>query len=367
MKTTYEFGDAVTADVRLIGPGGRVETDVMSRASLKADLVFGREGKATTVDLARTDESHVFTFAPVEPGEYTVRFTAYVRDHAGHEILPRPGVTYRFELLPKFYVSPDRIDFGDVSDGDTLPLPVNIHCGLPHGVTITVTSGLDDASTASFRKRDTALWPRAVAPPVSAAPTTVMAHDMAVAIPEDAEWGDYEGWICFQTDSGEQYKVAYTLHVLSFWEKIQKYVLFVVILALIVLGVLVYLWGFLDSPRGVLIVEGSSVMQAPIRLGEVRRGIFSRWFHWRRNRLSIRRRGGNISLADIPPGMSAELAFRFGRKVYLRNTSLETSDHLVVIEEPGLSAPIRRRPGHSLSLRHRSLITMGKVKLRYER
>jgi len=368
LRNQYRFGEVVQAEASL-HIGGLVAPDyVLENSSIIAEITpLDSKRHPTRHELARENSVFKLSYQPVFPGLHIVRFTAYARGRKGQEVLPRPGIKYQIEVLPRFYVTPSDINFGKAKEGRSVTRRVNIHCGLENTVTVNGRGELTQSSSGLFRKDGLERFPTIDDLDFSIAPGTTQEISVTLRIPRKAAWGDHAGVLTFAASNGASATVEYRIHVPSIWERLSPIIILLVLAAAGVLAYLVYIWGILGSPSGVLIPLNypDGTLLNPIKLSQLRRGPLNRWFNWRRNRLTIRSRSANISLPEMPLGMHAELSFyRFGGN-YIRNFSSPSSGHIIAVEEEGLSCS-QLGPGDSLSLRRDSIITLNGYKLRYE-
>lgn len=370
LKPQYEFGEVVEAQVSLRIGDSDARPFLSPRTRVVAEFSqVEQQGGPVQQELTQDRQIYQLHYSPARAGLYTVKVIAYARDRQEREILPRPSLKYQFAVLPNFYVLPKRLNFGQARGGTTLKQEVEVHSGLNERVDITVTGKVTQSSSRSFQERKLDHLPTVHQTRFPIEPGGVHQETILLDLPKDVEWGDYEGEIQFRTSRGETYKVDFRVHIPSLWERLGLPLLLLLLLLLLVLGYFVYIWGYLGSPFGVLqpiaIPPGAPLLQ-DIKLSQVRRGVLSRWFNWRRNRLRIKNRAAEICLAHLPLDLQVELSFYRWGSAYIRNQSPKDSEHRISIEEPGVGT-FERGPGQSLSLKHQSVITIDGYKFRFEK
>ena len=349
LKRQYTFEEPVrlAASVRVAGTGEPAALGAKSR--LVADIhPADGAGEEVQLDLAHSGNVFETVWKPGRPGEYRVRLTAYLFDANGRPVMPRPGLVFQIQVLPAFYVEPVKLDFGDVRAGRHKRLTITIHYGLAHPSRIRIASSLTAGTSKAFRQQDWKHLPAIAPEELSMSPGAVVAHSVALSVPDGGAWGDYSGRIRLTVDGGETRTVAYRVHVPSILEKLRVWVLVILAMLVALLAYLIYVWGFLCGPRGVLVPMGGAGIQVPYKLGNVHRPWFTRYFNWKRNILSIH----ELRLPDVPAGLCAEFRFyQFGS--YICNTGKKENTESFSV------AGLRHGPGRSWRLKNSNIIKVG--------
>ena len=119
-------------------------------------------------------------------------------------------------------------------------------------------------------------------------------------------------------------------------------------------------------PAGVLVALAApaGALSSDIRLGEVRRGFWTRYLHWRRNRLTIGRDRASIRLVRLPAEVRSELSFTRSGRLYLRN---ESSPGVVIVVREEPAREYRLRPGSAFEIKHGSVLDLAGYRYRYDR
>jgi len=365
LKQKYLFGERLECSVKVtiggkdargvLGPGSKVVVDVMTEDQLRS-----------SIPLVETEKGFSLEYSVARVGTLKLRFTLHARDKNGNEMFPRPSKEFQCMVLPRFYVEPDYISFGDIDQGETKTYTVRIVSGLQENRTVRVHSKTTQLSRC---EDEVAKHPRVSSTDFTIKPGEALSREIAMAIPEDGCWGDYEGELTFSTNHNESFKVRYSVHVPSIWEKLTLPLLVVLGILLIVLLVLVLLWARLKAPVGVLrpLSAPSGVLLDDIELGKVKRGIWSRWLNWKKNRIRIGRDHGDIVLELLPDDLRVELIFyRFGRD-YIKNDSPEESKQEINVKDPDVDIEIQREPGETYDLSPGLRLKVGDYEFAYLR
>lgn len=368
LKKSYTFQEKVDAVVGLSASTPQGQTPYTTPGTkVYADIYPEKGGGSPTRHELKPDgNGYRLSVPPQGVGRYVVGFTACPKDRQGKDLLPRPSPGYRVEVLPSFGVSPDRIDFGTSKGGKELSKSVEVRSGLGKEVEVSVAGSVLQSSSKAFRKNDAARMPSVVATKFRVSAGETRNESIRLLLPNDADWGDFEGEIVFKADTGDQARVEFSIHVPSLWEKVRWVLLCVFLLAALVLGYFVYIWGFLGSPSGVLIplTWPPGEITRNIQLSKERRGLLSRYFNWNRNVIRIANRDTEILLRKLPDGFVVELAFtRWKNVVYLRNKS-RTGGEIKVRD--GRGGVIGRKPGSSLGIKTGCVIEMEGYSFKYE-
>jgi hypothetical protein len=351
LKEKYFFGEPVKALVKLQRKGEDA-CGLISPSSTVTAEISTEGGIEGTYPLKETKAGFDFTATPTVNGEKKLVFTLKPFDRQGREMLPRKSSDFRIVVLPRLFAEPDFLNFGKVDLGKNKTMPLKIVSGLSQSVRVTVTGAIRKASR---EQKNPEKWPTINKVELNLAPGQTLEQKITLAAPKKGSWGDFEGELVVQDDSGQQFLVGYRVHVPSIWERLTNAMLIVLLIAAIIIILLAIFWGALKSPRGVL----KSIMSPPgnivndIRLSRVKRGIFHRWINWHKNKIRIAGSRGDVRLPGLPHGMELLLTFnRFGGD-YIRNTSPEKSGHLITVT-PSEGDRIDRilRPGASYSLKH---------------
>jgi hypothetical protein len=281
-------------------------------------------------------------------------------------MFPRPSKEYQCVVLRRFYVEPDYISFGDLDQGETKTYMVRIVSGLQENRTVRIHSKTTQLSRC---EDEVAKHPRVSSANFIIKPGETLSREIVMAIPEEGCWGDYEGELTFSTNLNESFKIRYSVHVPSIWEKLTLPLLIVLAILFLVMIVLVVLWARLKAPVGVLrpLSAPAGVLLDDIELGKVKRGIWSRWLNWKKNRIRIGREHGDIILELLPTDLSVELIFyRFGRD-YIRNDSPKESKHGINVKDPEVDIDIQREPGETYDLSSGLRLRVGDYEFAYLR
>jgi hypothetical protein len=366
LKPRYGLGEPVEI---VATPRASTGTLQLSDARVDARLALPGGGSSTST-LIPEGRSFRLTYYPPDTGRYELRLVLTARDASGKDIFPRPSLTYQFEVMPDFYVVPKMLSFGSPRGGRTVTRDIEVHYGLPTSAQINMSGSVEWSSNRRWRQGNE--LPAIETTTFEAAPGAVSKQPVRLRLPGNAFWrsgGHYRGAIRV-TAAGQTRDVEFWVHLETWWEFWRRMLVLVIILAALVVGYFVYVWGFLPTPAGVLVpveAPGGEVLQK-VRLGEVKRGLFLSWLSPRRNRVSIAARRADICYGRLPPGLGVELAFyRWpGTFVcYVRNSSIKIGTMIVTAGDPALML-CRIRPGSSLRLKHGSVLEFGGYKFRFE-
>jgi len=368
LREAYGFGEPVTARARLAFTAGDAEPGSFSVTSVAARLLeeTATPSPVREIDLVPDGEAFTLRIEGLAPGSYEVQMMAQGRDRAGRQLLPRPSARCQFRVLPRFFVVPEKLAFGTVEPGLPVSAALEVHFGLAAPGRITLSSAFIESSRGPRALEDASRLPRIEVSPFEVHPGSVTSLPVPLMVPKDVPWGDLTGRITLRTDSGETAEVPLTLHVKSLWERLTWPTIGLLIGLALLLAYLSWVWGALGMPAGVLVALAApaGALSSDIRLGEVRRGFWTRYLHWRRNRLTIGRDRASIRLVRLPAEVRSELSFTRSGRLYLRNES-SPGVEIVVREEP--AREYRLRPGSAFEIKHGSVLDLAGYRYRYDR
>lgn len=364
----YQFGQTVKARAVVRARDGSVDSSLFTVKSVEAVLTPSdpaRRQEAVRLELKREGSSYPLEYRPEAAGDLQMQIFVRAVDAQGRDVLPRPSLVHQFRVLPRFYVTPEMIDFGTAGGGREIEREIEIHCGLSAPVDVAIDGRVKMSSSSSYSDAAGSDVPAIAASKFNLAPGEIVKRAIRLQLPAGTAYGDYEGEIVVRASNGEQDVIAFRVHVPSFWESFRVPLILIPILLAALLVYLGYIWGILGSPRGVLrVVEGPpGNLEPTIRLSRVRRGLLARWFNFRRHRLPLE----ELRLPSWEKNLEIELVFwRFG-PVYLRNLGDPKTGGAVQIEgkRPG-ARPIKRGPGEKHRLVDGETIIAGKYKLQYK-
>ncbi|MDA8083093.1 MAG: VWA domain-containing protein [Nitrospiraceae bacterium] len=366
LKEKYAYGEPIRAHVDLTY-NNQDARSYLSSASRVAVEVSEDDSKSSPVDLKEDKDGFAMEYVAKRPGILRLKFTFFAKDKQNKDLLPRPSKEYRLEILPRFYVEPDIVKFGDVVLGKTSIHNVKVFSGLPETIHVRMSSVVSDASRC---KNTVEMLPAVKGDEFVLGTGQSLDRKLTLIVPKKGCWGDFSGDIVFTTDRGDVAKVRYSVHVPSIWEKLTCFVLFSMIFLALALIALSIFWGYLKAPVGAL-RRISSPPTAPllhdIKLGRVKKGIWNRWLHWKKNVIKIASDRSDIKLAGLSQDMKADLIFhRFGGD-YIRNMSPKNSGNIVIVRHPDVGIEIERYPGASYQLSHGLYLKIGEYEFIYER
>lgn len=352
IKEKYTYGEPIKAqatikinrqDARLyLAPGPRVVAEV-SAENVKETLIDLQEGK----------ESFTFEHAPPMPGKLKIKFTLLAKDKQNNDLLPRPSIEFVTEILPRFYVEPEYVKFGDVRRGAKKEIITKVHSGLNETVRITVNSSIKTASRCDAMKEKQPFIANASDFEIRTGQT--VEQPLQLVVPQGGCWGDYEGVIIFSSINGNRASVGFHVHVPSLWEKLPWFIMvFIILIGLLLFLFTLYL-GYLKSPVGVLrpvSFPPGAILLNDIKLSSIKRGFWHKFLHWKKNVITIGQSGHDLNLGGLPNSMKVELIFhRFGGD-YIKNVSPASTDNAFTVCQPDVGIPIERRSGASYRLAH---------------
>ena len=359
MQSLYRFGEPIQATARL-----RANTEQSStrlpKASIRAEIRPVSGTASQTVAFRSASDEYSLTWQPPLSGTYTLTVTAQLESSAGRQVLPRRGLVYQFEVLPRLFVEPTSVSFGTIERGTPSSQVVRVHSGLPEAVELTASSRIKSSSSGAFRRNELSRMPQILSRTLIVPPGSVVPFSIQPLISRDVDWGDYEGEVSFSSPGRPVVAVQFSLHVPSVWEKVQWWFLGLLVLLLIVIGYLVWVLGWLRAPAGTLVPVGNcpGSVRGPIRLAQIRRDFFTRWLNWRRNRIRLSAMG----LPDRPADLDIEFVFQSWGAVFISNiSSMATFE----VKEAG-GASFKIKPGRSLRLANRAVLAIGPCSYRYD-
>ncbi len=369
LKRIYKCKEPVQFTVQLLSEGKTLtEKDFGSmKFVIHTTTPTGKKEEHTL--LSRGGEFK-FLYNPDVQGGYHLFVELKAKDKQNNEILPRPGKELFFDVERDVLISPKEIFFGNYwMGGKEVVRKIDIESCMEAETVLQSDSSNLISSNKHFIREESGRVPRISLDRITLKPGEKTTINVGLSIPKKVYRGDYKGEIRFSSRHIEPRAVTYRFHMLTFWE-ISKYLfLGLVVLGLFVVCYLVIIWGCLASPSGVLIPVKipTSDLLGSIKLSQVRCGFFSRWFNWKRNRVLIKNKGGEINLPALPPNFQVELRFYRRGKAYIKNQSPRGSAHRFSVQEPDIKTAYVRGPDQSLSLKHKSIITLEGYQFRYER
>lgn len=366
LKEQYIYGDTVDPVVRVNTRSEVLAGPALSQVKIWAEIVPERGSTIRNqLGFNPTDSSYNLAFLPAYAGQYQIRFSADIFSSTGDQVLPRPGINYQFVVKPAFFVSPDEFYFENPEPGSRLVLPIELRSAYSGKRRVNTSLGLPQWNRAPDDTAAEYALPKLADREILISENQIQKDSLELILPSDLDWGDYNGNIQLNIEGGNTYSISYAFHIQSIWEKVRLPVALLLFFVVLLFGFLVYIWGYLEAPSGVLVptVSSAGTLVNPIRLGEVKRGLFTKWLHWKRNRIRLRKRGGDISMPTLPLGAGIDIYFYRGQRVYLHNSSSE--DVTVAVQDEGLPKK-EMKLDSSWRLRHRTVIELGDNKYRYE-
>jgi len=366
LKDRYLLGDTVSAEIRL-EYNGRNATEVLSGAT-RMTAVVSDDVKAGHVikkyDLSMDDDGFRFAHRLTRLGGRRVEFILHAYDRNGVELLPRPSKTYRFKVLPDFYVEPEKLILDDAGKGELVSAKVLVHSRIAGRHSVRVSGRISGASRCSGQKDR---LPEIVSDAFEIAGGSTNTYSVNIRVPEDGCWGDFEGIISFSTEGGWKDEVLFRLHVPSIWEYITNAVIVLLVVAVLLMVILSILWGTLKHPAGIIIVDrqpDGEILPGEIYLSRVKKGFITRWLNWRRNMVKIGSgRRTDIQLESLPDDFTVTLYFFRFVGDYIRNESPKDSGHVMILVPPDIDAEIRCGPGSSYRLESGLKVKLGDYEL----
>lgn len=349
LKSQYLYGELVEASIYVKVGGQNAISSISSDSIIETSLWF--EGRSiSTVQLERNRDNFDFEYTPQRPGNYQIRFKLLGRDRNGREILPRPSRDYEFRVMPNFFVTPERLDFGDLKKGKSKGLKFNVHSGMPSQISVKVRGNILYGSH-NIDKKDK--LPNIEETTFTIKSGEVLEKDVVLNIPKNGSWGDYEGEILFEPSQGQVYTIEFRVHIPSWREWVTKAAILFLILIIGILIYLGYIWGKLGTPHGVMryLKTPAGVIKSDVSLSRIKRGRITNLINYKRHIVTIASKKADIILKDLPAGLRIQLRFyRFGGN-YIRNSSLKASTHTILVVDPISQVTIKRRNSQYYRLR----------------
>ncbi len=363
IQSRYLYGDTVRAVIGLVSLSERVDVRRLAESQLFAEVTLG--GRTASIDIPMQRESSSrteFSFVPPDPGKFLIRFVLKSLDSLGRSSFVRESRQFRFDVMPGFFVEPKRIYFGKAADENQVTMPVTIHSALPAMTKVGVSGRVRNSSAGDPASLDSGRIPRIDQHDVYLTETNVLGDSVSLLIPSRCYAGDYEGSVTFATIQGDSATIEFSVHVPSLWERFRWWILGIVLLAAIAVLHIIRIGAFAPLPRGTL--TSVSSLDSVIRLSELRRGFWTRWFNWRRNYVRIGGRSAHIRLQNHIAG-SAEMKFVRRGRVFLRNTSLGGAMATVLVTEPTNPNPYVLEADDRLGLKEKCIIDFFGRKYRF--
>ncbi len=369
LKKIYKCKDPVQFTINLSSDGQSLFEDNFGTLDFSIRL---RDPQGKVIDSWAQKQKGEFKFfyKPDVQGDYYLTVELKAKDRQGREVLPRPSKELSFSVEQNWMVTPKEIYFGDyLFRGKEIIRKVEIESCLQEEIDIKADAVNIFCSNRNFDQSKKGRLPDLSINQFTLSSSGKKTVDVKLIIPKKAYRGDYKGEIRFASLKRDARQITFRLHIYTFWEILMRVIPLFAFLFAAIVGVFVYIWGYLGTPFGVLVPVKNPTgdLLSTYKLSQLRRGFLSRWFNWRRNRIRISKKGGEINLPAFPQNLQVELAFyRLGKKVFIQNYSPLGSDQRISVQEPSIESPFVRGPGQSLNLKHKSIITLGEYQFRFE-
>ncbi|MBS3920618.1 MAG: VWA domain-containing protein [Deltaproteobacteria bacterium] len=369
LRKIYKCKDPVELTIRLLSDGKFLPEENFGALDYSISLrnPLGKEIESKT---QKQKGEFKFFYNPDIQGNYHLSVELKAKDKQSREILPRPSKELSFQVERALFITPREIYFGNyLLGGKKIVRKVDIESCLEERIEMEGEISKITCSNKYFNSKDSSRTPQINLNKFSLDAGSKKTVDIGLELPKKVYRGDYKGVIRIFSNRIDPQAITFRVHIYTFWEMLKFLIPPLVALLSAIGGYFVYIWGYLGSPFGVLmpIKVPTGDLLGSIKLSQVRRGLFSRWFNWRRNRILIKNKGGEINLSALPANLQIELSFYRRGKAYIRNQSPEDSAQRISVEEPDFKTPFVRGPGQSLSLKHRSIITLDGYQFRFER
>ncbi len=252
-------------------------------------------------------------YQPEISGDYLLTALIKGRDSGGHPIIPRKSRQYRFTVEKGFFIDADRVSLGTVDSSKNITATVRMFAIDTSPRTVTVNGRLS-AATACDPSLEPQRIPHIKPLTIKTTPGTYTPLKLALVIPKDHCWGDFQIEVTATTDTGSSDKVLLTLHIPSLYEKLTIPVLIGLVIAMAVFIFLLMGWLSVPLPRGSLEVSDEDGNIRIFNLRRHKKGL-SRYL-WARNRLMIGPdEEADIRLENCPAAFT--LKFYRRKRVYL--------------------------------------------------
>lgn len=366
LQDKYLFGKPIKSVVNL-AVEGKDASFLYGSSSISAEFVSeGNEREYTTLE--KKHDGFVLDYKPDQAGRYRLKFTAHIKNSSGKELLPRPSVTYKLQVMPRIFIEPDKINFGRMSKAQQKERVVTIHYGLRQKATITIKGKVTEASRCvGASEKLPQIEPREI----SIDPGEVKQIKLTLLVPKNGCWGDFAGAIDFRKNNNAVYKISYMVHIPSILEKLTIPVIIVFIILLAAIIYFVSMWGRLGHPVGVIrfIKTPPGELRSDISLGKLGKGFFKSIFNWKKNIVILGpSSAADIKLPSLSSGYKIELRFYRIGSSYISNRSDPGTESDIKIVDPILEKTvIQRKPGEIYYLKKNMKIIIEDYTLKYER
>ncbi len=348
IQDKYEYGEILNAVVSVSFEGNSDRDQLGPSSKVISELSYETH-KEAPITLQDDEEGFRLRHRMQNTGVVKLKFKLDPYDSEDRKMLTRTSKEYKVRVLPRFYVEPDFIDFGDVEENEQKTVNVQIHSGLPNTTRVTLKNEIKEASRCIDLPDKL--------PTIQLSDFTIetgqsLGQVISVVIPEDGCYGHFEGEILFTTDRGDKFPLGYRVHVPSWLEWLTISVLILLLILLILMVCLAIIWGFGKAPIGVLrpVSSPPGDLLDDIVLGRVKRNIWSRYLNWRKNVISLGLSNADIVLSNFPPELKVELKFRRIVGNHIQNSSEKESGHSITVNNPEVGIDIERFPGESYEL-----------------
>lgn len=145
IKEKYSYGEPVKANAVIQIDKKDARPYLNQNSRVVAEITTGKS-KEGPFNLQEEKEAFLLEHIIKTPGKARIKFTLLAKDKDNNDLLPRPSKEFVTEILPRFYVEPQNITFGDLSQGKQKERLVKIHSGLDETVRISANSNIRNAS-----------------------------------------------------------------------------------------------------------------------------------------------------------------------------------------------------------------------------
>ncbi|RKZ28808.1 hypothetical protein DRQ26_00355 [bacterium] len=367
LRERYAAGETISISVDIMNRGENAIKEISEESKITANIYSAESKSPEILPLKKHDDSFEAKFSRFIPGQYKINFDFEGFTKQGGKILPRRSRTYIFTVLPRVFVEPEVLSFGDVCKGDTLPAEITIHYGLDRPGNVEISGKIVRASRPPA---DSTRLPSIAPLRMNISPGEIFKTKIFLTIPKNSKWGDYEGEISVSVNDKPQ-KIVFYAHIPSLWEKIRiPLFAFIIILLVIVFAFLMYRIR-LGRPRGILYVKDypEGYVLSDIELSKVKGGFLRRFFSRHPHIVVLARRKADVILRGASPGAKIELIFyRIPNTRYVRNASEPKSEIEIKIVEYyyGEGEKITIEPGRTILLKDGQEIEFEGYKFKYE-
>lgn len=323
LRKNYKCKEPVEFSIRLISEGKLLNEQSLGTLNFLIHISNPLGQKMEFVPQKQGNEFRSL-YLPNLQGTYYCFVELKARDKQNGDILPRPGKEMNFYVDKDITISRREIFFGNYWRGGKEKIEtVDIESCIDSEIVIQGETKNIICTNRNFDRNKNDRIPQINVQKITLNPGIKRKINIRLSLPKKVYRGDYKGEIRFFSGQLEPQTVIFRVHIYTFWEILKRVIPFLIAFFSGIVCYFIYIFGFLPSPRGFLIVKSkpqSSRLRNEINLRKLKKGLFTFLIGWKRNELLIANNpNANLKLDEIDKSFMVVMAFRWGwRRIRVR-------------------------------------------------